>query len=76
MRVHFNSPFPVSDNKALALASAQAVKDHIPLVVLHVLSPQDYIAHDRSKTRIDFVLRNLSRVKVKQTCVTRITTGG
>ncbi|KAG1866500.1 DNA photolyase, FAD-binding/Cryptochrome [Suillus subalutaceus] len=53
----------ISDNKALALASAQAVEDQIPLVVLHVLSPQDYIAHDRSKTRIDFVLRNLSRVK-------------
>ncbi|KAG1833381.1 DNA photolyase, FAD-binding/Cryptochrome [Suillus variegatus] len=53
----------ISDNKALALASAQAVEDQVPLVVLHVLSPQDYIAHDRSKTRIDFVLRNLSRVK-------------
>ncbi|KIK42534.1 hypothetical protein CY34DRAFT_23937 [Suillus luteus UH-Slu-Lm8-n1] len=53
----------ISDNKALALASAQAVEDQIPLVVLHVLSPQDYMAHDRSKTRIDFVLRNLSRVK-------------
>ncbi|KAG2116073.1 DNA photolyase, FAD-binding/Cryptochrome [Suillus discolor] len=53
----------ISDNRALALASAQAVEDQVPLVVLHVLSPQDYIAHDRSKTRIDFVLRNLSRVK-------------
>ncbi|KAG2367271.1 DNA photolyase, FAD-binding/Cryptochrome [Suillus spraguei] len=53
----------IVDNKALALASAQAVEDQIPLVVLHVLSPQDYIAHDRSKKRIDFVLRNLSRVK-------------
>ncbi|KAG1752675.1 DNA photolyase, FAD-binding/Cryptochrome [Suillus paluster] len=53
----------ISDNKALALASAQAVKDQIPLVVLHVLSPQDYIAHDRSKSRIDFVLRNLSLLK-------------
>ncbi|KAG1755580.1 DNA photolyase, FAD-binding/Cryptochrome [Suillus lakei] len=53
----------ISDNKALALASAQALEDQIPLVVLHVLSPQDYIAHDRSKTRIDFVLRNLSLMK-------------
>ncbi|KAG2156169.1 DNA photolyase, FAD-binding/Cryptochrome [Suillus clintonianus] len=53
----------ISDNKALALASSQAVEDRIPLVVLHILSPQDYIAHDRSKTRIDFVLRNLSLVK-------------
>ncbi|KAG0709751.1 DNA photolyase, FAD-binding/Cryptochrome [Suillus ampliporus] len=53
----------ICDNKALSLASAQAVEDQIPLVVLHVLSPQDYIAHDRSKSRIDFVLRNLSLVK-------------
>lgn len=76
MRIHLDQlPIPVSDNKALALASAQAVEDQVPLVVLHVLSPQDYIAHDRSKTRIDFVLRNLSRVKVKQICVT-ITTEG
>ncbi|KAI0661061.1 DNA photolyase, FAD-binding/Cryptochrome [Cubamyces menziesii] len=53
----------IKDNRALAQASAQAQKDGIPLVVLFVLSPQDYIAHDRSARRIDFTLRNLRCIK-------------
>lgn len=57
---------PVSDNRALSLASQQAQKDGIPLVALFVLSPQDYIAHDRSARRIDFMLRNLALIKVSQ----------
>ena len=36
----------------------------MPLVVLHVLSPQDYAAHDRSARRIDFTLRNLQVIRV------------
>ncbi|KIJ20270.1 hypothetical protein PAXINDRAFT_68784 [Paxillus involutus ATCC 200175] len=54
----------IVDNRALAAASKQAARDKLPLVVLFVLSPQDYLAHDRSKRRIDFVLRNLSEIKV------------
>ncbi|KAK0206352.1 DNA photolyase, FAD-binding/Cryptochrome [Desarmillaria ectypa] len=50
----------IHDNRALSLASAQAQNDNIPLIVLFVLSPQDYVAHDRSPRRIDFTLRNLS----------------
>ena len=53
----------VSDNRALSLASKQAHKDGVPLVVLFVLSPQDYVAHDRSARRIDFTLRNLELIK-------------
>ncbi|KAJ6598937.1 FAD binding domain of DNA photolyase-domain-containing protein [Mycena vulgaris] len=53
----------ISDNRALSLASAHAKKVKIPLVVLFVLSPQDYIAHDRSPRRIDFTLRNLALLK-------------
>ena len=53
----------VEDNRALAQASAQAVKDKVPLIVLFVISPQDYIAHDRSARRIDFTLRNLAVIK-------------
>ncbi|KAK7695928.1 hypothetical protein QCA50_000567 [Cerrena zonata] len=53
----------VRDNRALSLASAQAVKDKVPLLALFVLSPQDYIAHDRSPRRIDFTLRNLQVIK-------------
>ncbi|KAI0353585.1 hypothetical protein OH77DRAFT_1407066 [Trametes cingulata] len=53
----------IRDNRALALASAQAQKDHVPVLALFVLSPQDYIAHDRSARRIDFTLRNLQCIK-------------
>ncbi|KAK0242569.1 DNA photolyase, FAD-binding/Cryptochrome [Armillaria nabsnona] len=50
----------IHDNRALSLASAQAQNDKIPLIILFILSPQDYVAHDRSPRRIDFTLRNLS----------------
>ncbi|KAJ3558371.1 hypothetical protein NM688_g965 [Phlebia brevispora] len=55
MRIH--------DNRALSQASTQAQKDGIPLLVLFVLSPQDYIAHDRGARRVDFILRNLTVLK-------------
>ncbi|KAI0068783.1 hypothetical protein BV25DRAFT_1986350 [Artomyces pyxidatus] len=53
----------ICDNRALAAASAMAIKEGIPLLVLFVLSPQDYVAHDRSPRRIDFTLRNLALIK-------------
>ncbi|KAH7914230.1 DNA photolyase, FAD-binding/Cryptochrome [Hygrophoropsis aurantiaca] len=53
----------ISDNRALAQASARAVKDNVPLLVIFIISPQDYLAHDRSKRRIDFTLRNLASVQ-------------
>src|ERR1700691_4659514 len=53
----------VEDNRPLSQASAQALKEKIPLIVLFVISPQDYIAHDRSARRIDFTLRNLAIIK-------------
>ncbi|KAG6831143.1 hypothetical protein H0H92_012568 [Tricholoma furcatifolium] len=53
----------ISDNKALHLASSKAQENGIPLIVIFALSPQDYIAHDRSPRRIDFTLRNLSKLK-------------
>jgi deoxyribodipyrimidine photo-lyase len=69
--VYLTDSMIVVDNRALAAASKQAARDKLPLVVLFVLSPQDYLAHDRSKRRIDFVLRNLSEIKV---CLWRETT--
>ena len=54
----------VYDNRALSQASEQAQKDGIPLIVLFIISPQDYIAHDRGARRIDFMLRNLRTLKV------------
>ncbi|KAI0052987.1 hypothetical protein FA95DRAFT_1482511 [Auriscalpium vulgare] len=53
----------LSDNRALSQASAQAKLDGLPLIVLFVFSPQDYVAHDRSARRIDFTLRNLRLLK-------------
>ena len=52
------------DNKALSLASEAAQKYGKNLVILHVLSPGDYKAHDRAPVRIDFVLRNLALLQV------------
>ncbi|KAJ7665497.1 DNA photolyase [Mycena rosella] len=54
----------ISDNRALSLASAHAKKDNVPLVVLFILSPQDWTAHDRAPRRIDFTLRNLALIKL------------
>ncbi|KAF8591412.1 DNA photolyase [Ramaria rubella] len=53
----------IIDNRALALASDRAQKLRIPLIVLFIISPQDYKAHDRSPRRIDFALRNLRVLK-------------
>lgn len=49
----------VKDNMALSLASETAAKLNKTLIILHVLSPGDFRAHDRAPCRIDFVLRNL-----------------
>ncbi|KAF8663504.1 hypothetical protein AX16_001070 [Volvariella volvacea WC 439] len=53
----------IYDNKALSMASMDAQQEGIPLVAFFVISPQDYIAHDRSARRIDFTLRNLTLLK-------------
>ncbi|THH32951.1 hypothetical protein EUX98_g1252 [Antrodiella citrinella] len=52
-----------NDNTALSQASEHAEKAGKPLLVLFILSPQDYIAHDRSARRIDFTLRNLKNIQ-------------
>lgn len=54
----------VFDNRALALASTKAHGAGVPLIVLFIISPDDYRAHDRSSRRIDFTLRNLKLLKV------------
>ncbi|WVO17357.1 hypothetical protein L204_105049 [Cryptococcus depauperatus] len=55
----------VEDNTALYKASEAAEKFNIPLVVLFVISPNDYDWHDRSARRIDFMLRNARIVQIK-----------
>ncbi|KIY49338.1 hypothetical protein FISHEDRAFT_65353 [Fistulina hepatica ATCC 64428] len=55
----------ISDNRALSMASERAKKDEVPLIVLFVITPQDYIAHDRGARKIDFVLRNLKSLRAR-----------
>ncbi|KAL1747686.1 DNA photolyase, FAD-binding/Cryptochrome [Schizophyllum fasciatum] len=55
----------IEDNRALSLASQEAQTTKKPLVVIYVISPQDYAAHDRGARRIDFMLRNLRIIKIK-----------
>ncbi len=66
----------VYDNRALHLASTQAQSLGLPLIVLFVITPKEYRAHDRSPRKVDFVLRNLRVVKVSRavgiTCRTSI----
>ncbi|KAM0753516.1 hypothetical protein T439DRAFT_322411 [Meredithblackwellia eburnea MCA 4105] len=54
-----NKDLRLTDNRALALASSLAKSTSLPLVVLHIFSPSDYVSHDRSPRRIDFQLRAL-----------------
>ncbi|GJE84507.1 DNA photolyase [Phanerochaete sordida] len=53
----------IRDNRAFGQASEYARQHGLPLIALFILSPQDYVAHDRSARRIDFTLRNLTHVK-------------
>ena len=56
---HRNKDLRTYDNRALAHATGIAQTHKLPLVVLHVFSPGDYKAHDRSARRIDFQLRQM-----------------
>lgn len=57
------SDLRLRDNKALSRASQKAKEDKLPLIALFIISPQDYIAHDRGARKIDFLLRNLAALK-------------
>jgi hypothetical protein len=61
------------DNRALAQASQHAQQLNLPLVVLFVISPDEYAAHDRSARRIDFALRNLAELRVRSPCIDKPT---
>ena len=53
----------IYDNRAMSHASQTARAANKTLIVLHVVSPDDFKSHDRSARRIDFVLRNLECIK-------------
>ena len=55
----FKCDLRISDNKALHLAAEKAKSKGVPLICLHIISPQDYEAHVTSAVRVDFVLRTL-----------------
>jgi deoxyribodipyrimidine photo-lyase len=52
-----------NDNRALSQASALAQRTGVPLIGLHVVSPQDFEAHLTAPVRIDFMLRTLRVLK-------------
>ncbi len=59
----FKTDLRTHDNKSLHLASEKAKSKGVPLICLHILSPQDYKAHMTSSVRVDFVLRTLEVLK-------------
>lgn len=54
----------IEDSRGLERAS-QLVQERkgSHLIVLYIISPQDYLAHDRSPRRIDFMLRSLEQIQ-------------
>ena len=59
----FKCDLRITDNKALHLASEKAKSNGVPLICMHIISPQDYKAHVTSAVRVDFVLRTLEVLK-------------
>ena len=59
----FKTDLRTMDNKALDLASKKAKSKSVPLICLHIISPQDYKAHMTSSVRVDFALRTLQVLK-------------
>lgn len=59
----FKCDLRMADNKALHLASEKAKSRGVPLICIHIISPQDYKAHMTSAVRVDFVLRTLEVLK-------------
>ncbi|KAI9821151.1 MAG: hypothetical protein M1827_003885 [Pycnora praestabilis] len=59
----FKCDLRTQDNKALHLAAEKAKTSNVPLICMHVISPQDYQAHFTSAVRVDFVLRTLEILK-------------
>ena len=59
----FKCDLRITDNRALHLASEKAKTKGVPLICIHIISPQDYKAHMTSAVRLDFVLRTLEVLK-------------
>ncbi|KAF5016272.1 hypothetical protein F66182_12103 [Fusarium sp. NRRL 66182] len=61
----FKGDLRLKDNRALKMASDLAAKNDIPLICMHIDSPQDLTAHLSSPARVDFTLRNLKVLQQK-----------
>ena len=59
----FKVDLRTQDNKALHLASKKAKSKGVPLICIHIVSPQDFKAHMTSAVRVDFALRSLQVLK-------------
>ncbi|KAI9802456.1 MAG: hypothetical protein M1825_002841 [Sarcosagium campestre] len=59
----FKCDLRLQDNKALHLAAQKAKAANVPLICLHIISPQDYQAHLTAPVRVDFILRTLEVLK-------------
>ena len=59
----FKCDLRTQDNKALHLASQKAKSKGVPLICIHIISPQDFKAHMTSAVRVDFALRSLEVLK-------------
>ena len=53
----------VAGDHALSQASRRAGEADVLLIFPLAISPQDYVAHDRSHTKTDFTPRNLIKVR-------------
>ncbi|KAI0910338.1 CDP photolyase [Ustulina deusta] len=59
----FKMDLRITDNRALWEASEKAREAGIPLICIHVLSPQDFEAHLTAPVRVDFMMRTLHILK-------------
>ncbi|KIW69793.1 hypothetical protein PV04_02125 [Phialophora macrospora] len=59
----FRCDIRTMDNRALHLASEKATRHGLPLLCFYLISPQDFEAHLTAPVRVDFILRNLVKLK-------------
>ncbi|KAJ3223584.1 hypothetical protein HK099_000934 [Clydaea vesicula] len=60
----FRVDLRTSDNAALHLASLKAKRERMPLIGLYIISAKDWKRHDASNWKVNFILKNLSTLKV------------
>ncbi|KAI9656128.1 MAG: hypothetical protein M1831_004699 [Alyxoria varia] len=59
----FKRDLRLRDNKPLSEASDKAQSKGVPLICVYTICPQDYEAHLRSASHVDFLMRSLAILK-------------